>query len=60
MVSAKKKIQSQKAEVGKSSSPTMIEMLLGPTLLSKAKTPQPTGTIMKGKELVALYFSASW
>jgi hypothetical protein len=59
MVSAKKKSQSQKAEAGKAS-PPMIEMLLGPTLLSKVESTQATGTIIKGKELVALYFSASW
>ena len=59
MVSAKQKSQSQKAELGKAS-PAIIEMLLGPTLLSEVESPQPTGTFMKGKELVALYFSASW
>jgi hypothetical protein len=59
MVSAKKKNQSQKVEIGKAS-PQMIELLLGPTLLSKVESSQPTGTIVKGKELVALYFSASW
>jgi hypothetical protein len=59
MVSAKKKSQSQKA-VHCKSSPPIIAMLLGPTLLSKVESPQPTETIMKGKELVALYFSAAW
>jgi thiol-disulfide isomerase/thioredoxin len=38
-----------------------IESLLGSTLLEKSKTPaKPTTTLMKGKELIGLYFSASW
>jgi nucleoredoxin len=38
-----------------------MESLLGPKLLTKVGAPsKPTAELMKGKELVALYFSASW
>lgn len=38
-----------------------IETLLGAKLLEKVKTPaKPINTLIKGKELIGLYFSASW
>jgi nucleoredoxin len=38
-----------------------MESLLGPTLLTKAKQPaKKTSKLMESKDLVALYFSASW
>jgi nucleoredoxin len=41
--------------------PFSIEALLGPKLLTKAgDKAKSTKTLMKGKDLVALYFSASW
>jgi nucleoredoxin len=41
--------------------PFDIESLLGSKLLTKVGAPtKSTKTLMKGKELVALYFSASW
>mmetsp|Transcript_10471 Transcript_10471/g.14032 ORF Transcript_10471/g.14032 Transcript_10471/m.14032 type:complete len:230 (+) Transcript_10471:67-756(+) len=39
---------------------TVMEDLLGPKLLTSPNTSQPTTTALKGKSLVALYFSASW
>lgn len=41
--------------------PFSLESLLGPKLLTKVGEPaKSTKTLMQGKELVALYFSASW
>eukprot|EP01083_Nonionella_stella_P200625 734579_1 len=37
-----------------------MEQVLGPTLLSTFENSEPTSTIMKDKDLVLLYFSASW
>jgi nucleoredoxin len=38
-----------------------IDSLLGTTLLEKVKIPaKPTKSLMKGKEIIGLYFSASW
>ena len=39
----------------------MLEQHFGTTLLtSVGSKPKPTTSLLKGKELVALYFSASW
>lgn len=40
--------------------PTPMEALLGQKLLTKKSGPGKTATLLKGKELVLLYFSASW
>ena len=41
--------------------PTIMETLLGPTLLTQVKAPaKKTNDLLKDKELVALYFSAAW
>lgn len=37
-----------------------MEQLLGPSLLTSVNTTKPTDKVLKGKPLVAVYFSASW
>jgi thiol-disulfide isomerase/thioredoxin len=56
---------SSSAEVAAADAPAAaefsIENLLGAKLLDNVKTsPKPTKELMKGKELIGLYFSASW
>mmetsp|Transcript_19001 Transcript_19001/g.22849 ORF Transcript_19001/g.22849 Transcript_19001/m.22849 type:complete len:216 (+) Transcript_19001:100-747(+) len=41
------------------SEPTLLENLMGPSLLFQ-KTKKTTATALKNKDLIALYFSASW
>jgi len=49
-----------KAKATTTAEPTAIEALLGPTLLTKKGSTGKTATLLQDKQLVALYFSASW
>lgn len=37
-----------------------MEEFLGPNLLTEGTTEKPTKEILKGKDLVLIYFSAAW
>jgi len=37
-----------------------MEEMLGPNVLVDATTEKPTKDVLKGKDLVLVYFSASW
>lgn len=39
---------------------TAMEKLVGTSLLKQVGTKKKTAEILKGKELILLYFSASW
>jgi hypothetical protein len=55
----KKKHRSQD-ETKSLSSNTAIEALLGPTLLINQQASKPTSALLKGKDLIGIYFAASW
>lgn len=55
----KKKHRSQD-ETKSLSSNSAIEAILGPTLLINQQASRPTSALLKGKDLIGIYFAASW